>query len=248
MKLTRENLPVPNDPTPWLLVQPNDDRKFCVLWLQGWTSTIEKHEPLLVRLAQRTGLSLAILNYAGHGNHPIPLEETTREQQFGEALFAYETLKKMGYEHIIVAGTSFGGYLTALLTEQHNPYAVILRAPAVYEDEEFTLPFAECEARRANGHRLKFRSAISSASSLDSLEAIRNYSGWTYVIEHELDSTIPKNIPHSYFEAAQHGNYLIIPGTDHSPSHMPEPEKHFAMIELTLASVFELIVQSQNLR
>lgn len=240
MQVTHGTLEIPNDPTPWLVVRPNDNKDYCVLWLQGWTSTIEKHKPGIMRIAELTGVTVAALNYAGHGNHPVPLEETTREQQFNEVLFAYDTLKAEGYKSIIVTGTSFGGYMTALLTAQRRPAAVILRAPAIYKDSEFTLPQAERQGLLDKEYEA-MKPTVTAESDLAALDAIRQYDGTVYVVEHEIDSVIPRNIPQAYFANAKRGNYLVVPATDHAVAKMPEPEKHYAYIEQMLAAIVALV-------
>lgn len=80
MEITDHNLEFDN--TPWRLFEPNkkDDKEWCVLWLQGFTSTIEGHTDGVIRLAGATAMSFAMLNYAGHGNHPTLLDDATREQ------------------------------------------------------------------------------------------------------------------------------------------------------------------------
>lgn len=202
-------------------------------------STVQKHEPVITRLAEQTGLTFAALDYAGHGSHPIPLEKTTREQQFNEVLAVYDALKSRGYERIIVAGSSFGAYMTALLSAKREPYAIILRAPAIYRDEEFSTLQAELpelqEANRA------FRESVTSDSDLAGIRSVKNFAGFIYVIEHEIDSVIPRSVPRAYFNAAKRGNYLIIPATDHAPALMAKPEKHFAYIEALLVDVINLI-------
>lgn len=246
MNVTETTLDIPNDPTPWLRVRPNDSKEYCVLWLQGWTSTIEKHRDLLTRLADRTSVTFAMLNYAGHGNHPIPLEETTREQQFREALFAYDKLKSEGYKHIIVCGTSFGGYLAALLSAERTPYAVILRAADAHLDDEFTVLQKELAARPLEERR-QFRRAVSKESNLQAISAIKKFDGSVYVVEHEIDSIIPRNIPRAYFAAAKRGNYIVIPATDHSPARMANPPLHFAYIEEAIVSIVNLIKKEVDL-
>ena len=245
MKITPGILAIENDPTPWLLIEPNDRKDFCVLWLQGWNATIKKHETILRQLAKQTNIAYAILDYAGHGTHPISLEQTTREQQLNEALAAYDALKARGYKHIIVAGTSFGGYLTALLSGKRDPFALVLRAAAIYPDDEFSMSYDERIARHSAYQ--KFKHTVTSASNLTALRAIKNFQGSVYVVEHEIDSVIPKNILHAYFENAQRGNYLIIPATDHALKRMPHPESHYAYVKGVISSIVTLAMLEKDI-
>lgn len=119
------------DNTPWRLFKPTKANKdWRVLWLQGFTSTIEGHSEGVIRLAEATKTPFAMLNYAGHGNHPIALDDATREQQFKEVLSVYDELVRLGYKKIITIGGSFGGYMAALLASKRPLEVLVLRAPA----------------------------------------------------------------------------------------------------------------------
>ena len=96
MKITNGTLDIKNDPTPWVIVAPSDDKEWCVLWLQGWTSTIEGHLDGIKRMAEESDVTFAMLNYAGHGTHPTSLDSSTREQQYTEVIAAYDQLVKLG--------------------------------------------------------------------------------------------------------------------------------------------------------
>lgn len=246
MNATHGTLDIPDDPTPWFVAVPNDTKEFCVLMLQGWNSTIAKHEDRIKRLAKITGITFATIDYAGHGNHPVPRGESTREQQLNEALAAYDTLKAMGFKDIIVAGTSFGGYMSALLSARRDPYAIILRVPAIYNDDEFTIPQTKRQSFLDEAYQ-KFKPTVSSSDNLAALNAIKNFDGSVYVIEQELDSVIPKNIPMSYFEVAKRGSYLVIPATEHSPAMQTGIEERYAAIEHLTASIVTAIMLEKKI-
>lgn len=227
-------------PVPWRLLIPKAATKeYCVLWLQGWTTAMDMHRPGVERLANQTGVTCAMLDFAGHGTHPTSLEYTTRKQQLDDVVAIFDELTKLGYANIITVGGSFGGYLTALLTHKRPVHTAVLRAPANYRDEEFETPYTIlCETdilkpmlhRRASDALLDHNSAI---------RAIEQFSGFTYVLEHELDEVVPARIPKHYFAAAKKGNYLIIPATPHSPKNLPNPQPHFTYIEHTLAAIIK---------
>ena len=69
------------DGTPWRLFRPDGaSEDWCVLWLQGFSSTIERHNDGVVRMAKASDTAFAMLNYAGHGDHPIALNDATQKQ------------------------------------------------------------------------------------------------------------------------------------------------------------------------
>jgi esterase/lipase len=246
MEIVRSTLQIPNDPTPWILMKPSDKQDYCILWLQGWGSTIAKHTSQISSIAEKTGIATAMVEYAGHGSHPIPLEATTREQQFKEAVAAYDALIAAGYKRIVVARNSFGGYMSALLSAKRTLYAVILREPAIYKDDEFSLAYPDRQGYRDKEYE-EMKHTVTSDSDMAALHAIAQFTGSVYVIEHEIDSVIPQNIPRAYFAVAKRGNYLVIPATDHAVAKMPEPEKHYTYITATIASIVDLIQREDTL-
>lgn len=238
MKPVYGTLDIKDDPTPWVIVRPNDDKEWCVLWLQGWTSTIEGHLEGIERMAKISGVTFAMMDYAGHGSHPVVLGVSTKQMQHIEVLTAYDELTKLGYSQIIVIGGSFGGYMAALLAGKRRPAAVILRAPAAYPNDEFALPYSQTvESSQRYGSIIRPGQEAESTA----FEAVASYNGPVYVAEHELDEVVPRIIPQLYFAKARHGNYLRVPNTAHSPKTMTSPKKHFRYIEHMLVSIIKLV-------
>lgn len=245
MKLTDNILQADN--TPWRLFEVTDDKEWCVLWLQGFTSNIEGHTDGVTRLAEATGMSFAMLNYAGHGNHPVHLDDATRSQQFDEVLGVHDELMKLGFKKVIVIGGSFGGYMATLLASVRKFDTLVLRAPANYPEEEFKLAYKDTSVGRQDKSHYLYRQSIDEHYINNAVEGVRSFAGQTYVLEHEKDEVIQPSIPKSYYNAAKHGNYLVIPGVKHSPKMMPNPEKYFALIELWLATIINATKQSKDL-
>jgi len=227
-----------NDRTPWRLLTPKGSaRDWCVIWLQGFTSTIEGHAEGLKRMAEQTNTPFAMLNYAGHGNHPTELDDATRAQQLREVIGVYDELHKLGFSKFIAIGGSFGAYMAALLSAERPLESLTLRVPAIYEDSEFDIPFKDTRSGRTKERSDVWRETVSSKMVNKALHAVGSFTGDTYVIEHELDSVINPAVPKAYFEVAKHPNYIVIRGCDHSPKLMPDPEKFFAIIEQWIATI-----------
>lgn len=248
MKIEDLTLKLGADEIPWRLFTPESaDKKYCVLWLQGWTSSMDSHREGVERMANKTNTMFATLDYAGHGLHNLPLEKSTRKQQLEEVVAIFDELKKLGIEKIVVIGGSFGAYMAALLVGKRPAYTVVLRAPANYPDNEFELPhnqtlrwvdFEQYKKTKVNEDHLKNTSAT---------KAIEDFSGFVYVLEHELDEAVPSYMPKGYFEAAEKGNYLIIPKTKHSPKLMKDPRPHFDYIEHFVVSIIDAIRMQESL-
>jgi uncharacterized protein len=232
------------DNTPWRLYAPDSPvKEWAILWLQGFTSTIDGHQEGCRRMSAATNVTLAMLNYAGHGNHPVALEHATREQQLEEVCSVYDKLTELGYTKIIVIGGSFGAYMTALLLENRTPKVVVLRAPANYKDEEMSLPYRQTTEAVDGEAKDLYRQNIDSSYSNKAIEAVRKFNGTTYVIEHGEDEVVYRNMPQSYFNAAMNGNYIIIPGLKHSPKLMGNPQKYFKITEAWIETIVKSTIE-----
>jgi esterase/lipase len=196
----------------------------------------------ITRMAQASGVTFAMMDYAGHGTHPVSLDSSTKKQQFDECLAAYDELVSRGYKNIIVIGGSFGGYMAALVAGARAPAAVVLRAPAAYVDDEFELPYLRTAQKLPDGgHKYSFEKSPELHLQSSSFQAVARYDGPMYILEHEKDEVIPPIIPHTYFAKTKQGNYLLVPSTEHSPKTMPNPGKHFAYIEHLLVSIIRAV-------
>lgn len=214
------------DGTPWrLFIPPDAVDGWAVLWLQGLTSTIEGHSEGCARMAIQTKLPFAILDYAGHGSHPVKLDNATRAQQCEEVIAVYDKLVRQGYQNIIVVGGSFGGYMAALLAGKRSSIATVLRAPANYADKEISLRYADTAGGRGDRDTLLYRQNLDEGFSNQAIEAVRSYKGWTYILEHGNDASIHPSIPRLYFSAAETGSYITIPGLEHTPRKMIDSQR-----------------------
>jgi esterase/lipase len=248
MNIKDFTLSLGEDHIPWRLFEPkNSDKEYVVLWLQGWTSSMNSHREGVEKIAKRTGITFTTLDYAGHGLHKLPLEKSTRKQQHEEVVAVFDELKRLGYDKVIVIGGSFGGYQAGLLTSKRPVHATILRAPANYPDDEFELLYEETIRSKDYTAYTKTKESDDMLINSSATKAIENYDGFVYVLEHELDETVPAKVPRHYFEIAKHGNYIIIPKTKHSPKLMSDPIPHYEYIEHVVASILEAIKLESSL-
>lgn len=239
MKIEDFVLKTENDEIPWRLFEPKGPGKeYCVLWIQGWSSTMDSHREGVEKMSIESGVVFATLDPAGHGLHKLPIELSTKKQQHEEVVAIFDELKKHGYEKIIVIGGSHGGYMTALLTGVRPVHAAILRCPANYRDEEYELPFKETPLGKGLTDSNVTREKVVESMAY---KAIEQYNGFVYVLEHELDEIVPSRVPRHYYEIAKHGNHIIIPKTKHSPKLMPNPRPHYNYIEHIVVSIIKAV-------
>jgi esterase/lipase len=236
-----------SDSTHWRLYTPeNAQDGWVVLWLQGFTSTIDAHDVGNTRMSRVNNIRFAVLNYAGHGDHPVNLQNATREQQFEAVCGVYDELEKLGLNKVIVIGCSIGAYMAALLAGVKKPRAVVLRAPANYKEEEFSLTYKETMESRDKEAKDLYRQSITSDYSNNAVEAVRRFEGDTYVIQHEKDSVINAAIPKSYYNAAKHGNYIVIRNCDHTPKMTKNPKVLYDIIERWIQTIIYVTINGPD--
>src|ERR671913_1240698 len=113
-----------------------------VLFLHGWGGTQEQY---LARAREIAALGCVCLtvDLRGHADTEEQKETVTREDNLRDALAAYDTLvthQAVDKEVIAVVGSSYGGYLAAILTALRPVRWLGLRAPALYRDEDWAVP------------------------------------------------------------------------------------------------------------
>lgn len=243
MKVVDNSLKSGSTTIPWRIFSPESDNKeYCVLWLNGWSSAMDTHSEALERLARKTDICFATLDIAGHGrNNAMPLEKTTNKQQFSEVIAIYDELSKIGYKKVIVIGVSHGGYLAAMLAGERPVHAAILRCPAIYANRDFDIPTDETGFIDDYWNYVQDMGSEKVLRNNKACASIKDFNGYVYVLEHELDEVIPKVVPQTYFNLAKHGNYILVPGTKHSPKVMGNPKLHTDYIEHIVVSIVKAI-------
>ena len=116
---------------------------------------------------------------------------------------------------IAVVGTSYGGYLAALLTAVRPVNWLALRVPALYPDEHWDVPKAMLDRDLINAYRARFRTGREDKA----LAACEQFAGDVLIVESEQDDYVPHATISSYMSAFHNSNslsYRILKGADHS--------------------------------
>src|ERR671913_538733 len=113
-----------------------------VLFLHGWGGSQEQY---LARAHEIAALGCVCLttDLRGHAETEEQKETVTREDNLRDALAAYDTLvshQAVDKEAIAVVGSSYGGYLAAILSSLRPVRWLGLRVPALYRDEDWAAP------------------------------------------------------------------------------------------------------------
>ena len=113
-----------------------------VMLVHGWDGSQEQY---LARAHEIAALGCICLTFdlRGHAKDNGHRDTVTREDNLADMLAAYDVLvghPSVDNSAVVVAGSSYGGYLAAVLSELRPVRWLGLRAPAMYKDEDWMVP------------------------------------------------------------------------------------------------------------
>lgn len=188
-----------------------------VLFVHGWGGSQAQY---LARAREVAALGCVCLAFdlRGHAETLTLFQTVSREMNLRDVVAAYDTLverPEVDRESIAVVGSSYGGYLAAILTTLRPVKWLGLRAPALYRDSLW-------EAAKLQLHKEQdlrtYRSHPVEAEENRALQACHAFHGDILLIESELDTIVPNTVLASYRKAAKEARsltYRVIEGADH---------------------------------
>jgi pimeloyl-ACP methyl ester carboxylesterase len=188
-----------------------------VLFVHGWGGSQAQY---LARARKIAALGSVCLTFdlRGHADTQPQHETVSRENNLRDVLAAYDVLasqRQVDPSSIAVIGSSYGGYLAAILTSLRPVKWLVLRAPALYMDSGWELPKSQLHRDQdLNAYR---RSLVPAAENR-ALRACAAFHGDVLVIESEDDHVIPHEAISSYLEACiqpRSLTYRVLEGADH---------------------------------
>lgn len=187
-----------------------------VLFVHGWGGSQERD---LDRARGIAGLGCVCLTFdlRGHLRDSPRQQSVTREENLRDLIAAYDCLHRhpaIDTQAIAVVGTSYGAYLSTILTTLRPVRWLSLRVPSLYRDEQWDTPKRKLD--RADLAR--YRSAFVPAAQNRALAACMQFRGDVLLVESENDHLVPRSTIMSYRAAFQHAHSLthrVIDGADH---------------------------------
>jgi len=203
-----------------------------VLFVHGWGGSQQQY---LARAREIAALGCVCLTFdlTGHAGTNAQHQTVSRETNLSDVLAAYDVLA--GHPHvdpsaIAVVGSSYGGYLAAILTTARRVKWLALRVPALYLDSGWELPKLELHKQ----HDLHaYRRSFVPADANRALRACAAYQGDVLIVESEHDSTIPPEVITSYREACvkvRSLTYRCMSGADHGLTHEASQKAYTALL------------------
>lgn len=211
-----------------------------VLFVHGWGGSQERD---LERAKGIAGLGCVCLTFdlRGHADRGIPLSRVTREDNLRDLLAAYDRLlahPAIDTSAVAVVGTSYGGYLAAILTSLRPVRWLALRVPALYRDQEWLKPKRDLD----KADLMDYRAGFVQAATNRALHACASFTGDVLIVESQTDDHVPHATIMSYRAACQQTHSLthrIIDGADHALS---DPVSQQAYTSILVDWVTEMVV------
>lgn len=123
-----------------------------------------------------------------------------------DVLAAYDSLASIPLVdggRIGVCAASYGAYLASLVAQRRAMARLLLRAPAMYGDDEYDVPLGIARSSRAD----------SSASMLTT--SLAAFDGEVLVLESGADEVIPHAVIEFYLRTCRRARHVTIPEATH---------------------------------
>jgi dienelactone hydrolase len=188
-----------------------------VLFVHGWGGSQQQY---LARAREIAALGCVCLTFdlGGHAGTQPQRETVSRESNLRDLLAAYDVLADHPHvdrSAVAVVGSSYGGYLAAILTTLRGVKWLALRVPALYIDSGWELP--KLQLHKAQDLH-SYRRRLVPAETNRALRACAAFKGDVLLVESERDDIIPPEVITSYREACvqvRSLTYRCIGGADH---------------------------------
>lgn len=203
-----------------------------VLFVHGWGATQQQY---LARAREVAALGFVCLtlDLSGHARTVARRETVSRERNLRDVLGGYEILAahpQVDPETIGVVGSSYGGYLAAILTEMRPVRWLGLRVPALYRDAGWELPKLQLHREQ---DLVTYRRSFVPAAENRALRACARFGGDVLVVESEYDDVIPQPVIASYRAACTQAHsltYRCMRGADHALSRAASQHEYTTLL------------------
>lgn len=168
-----------------------------VVFYHGRGSNRRRYLPIAQRLAKKGILSLAF-DFRGCGESDGDFDNQPYKNGIEDAAAALEFLLKQDIDkkRIGILGTSFGGYVTAIILPKYSFIrSILLRAPAAYDDKFLITTVKEPKEKEFFDNKENWQNSTS-------YQGIRGFKGSLLVIKCEYDGLLPDEMVERYYHEA----------------------------------------------
>lgn len=202
-----------------------------VLFIHGWSGSQQND---LHRAEEIAGLGCVCLTFdlRGHAGTEAMRGDVTPADNMADILAAYDRLvghPLVDKSAIAVIGSSYGGYLAALLTAKRTVRWLSLRVPALYRDNSWESIKARLDRDDLNLYRGQYVSPDANTA----LGACAGFEGDVLVVESEFDHLVPHTTISNYvgaFRKAKSLTYRVVKGADHALTEKHDREAYSSLL------------------
>jgi len=212
-----------------------------VLFVHGWGGSQQQYQARAREVAA-LGCICLTFDLRGHALTRGSYETVSRAINLRDVLAAYDLLAARPHvdrSAIAVVGSSYGGYLGAILTSMRSVRWLGLRAPALYLDKGWESPKLQLHK---DDDLVAYRRTLVEPAGNRALAACQSFEGDALLVESELDTIVPRTVLTSYRGALTHTRsitYRCIEGADHG---LTEERDQRAYTQVLVGWLKEMIV------
>ena len=178
-----------------------------ILFLHGMASDRRGYVARTRRAAADLGATCLAVDLSGHGDSTGTLPDISPRQHLADVVTAYDALVRLPTVdpgRVGACGSSYGGFLAAMLTSRRQVARLLVRAPTIVADRYLDRPLRERERDRRPTSASAWRTALS------------GYRGPVLVLESEHDEVIPRAVIEAYVATAPSASHRVLPGAAHA--------------------------------
>ncbi len=211
-----------------------------ILFVHGWGGS-QRNDVARAKGIAALGCICLTFDLRGHERTVEQQQAVTREHSLRDLLAAYDRLAAhpgIDPGAIAVVGSSYGGYLAAILTTRRPVKWLGLHVPALYRDEDWHTP--KRALNRADLTAYRQQHVLPTANR--ALAACMDFTGDVLIVESEHDAFVPHQTIMSYrmaFQQSHSMTHRIMDGADHALS-TPAMQQDYA--EILVNWITEMIV------
>jgi uncharacterized protein len=199
--------------------EPTTTRAAGLLFVHGLGSSQAGYIARAEIVATEIEVVCLAFDLGGHGASGGVLEELSPRDHLGDLRVAFDHLaglEEVDGDRIGLCGASYGAYLAALFVAERPVKRLLLRAPAVYADDDLDVPMGQWSRARPG------------RPSTIAFQQLRAFPGEVLVVESELDAVIPRSLIDRYAASSPRAQRAVIYGAGHAL----EPKFERAFIEI----------------